>query len=126
LRNSWKFRAAALAALTFVSLSAQWTSAQERMSDNDVENTMKNLKEDSRRFQSSFNSAISKSSIRKTSLEKDDKALVKSFQAQTETMLKYFQDHKKAETTLPGVLSMAKQIDAIFASASLGGSAPSD
>jgi hypothetical protein len=49
---------AALAALTFVSLPAPWVSAQERMSDNDDENTMKNLKEDSKRFQSSFNSEV--------------------------------------------------------------------
>jgi hypothetical protein len=34
------------------------------MSDNDIENVMKNLKEVSKRFQSSFNSTIFKSTIR--------------------------------------------------------------
>jgi ABC-type enterochelin transport system substrate-binding protein len=95
------------------------------MSDNDIENVMKNLKEVSKRFQSSFNSTISKSTIRKTSQEKDDKALVQSFRNQTEQMLKIFQDKHKADTTLPGVLSTAKQIDDVFASVHLGRSAAS-
>jgi hypothetical protein len=53
--------------------------AQERLSDKDVETQMKNLKEDSKKFRSSFNSAIGKSTVRKTSREKDAKALVERF-----------------------------------------------
>jgi hypothetical protein len=57
--------------------------AQTRMNDEDVERTMKNLKEDSQRFQSTFNSAISKSTVRKTSQEREYKNIVKTFRDQT-------------------------------------------
>jgi len=40
-------------------------SAQGRMSDKDVEKVMDNLQEDAKRFRSSFDSAIGKSTIRK-------------------------------------------------------------
>jgi hypothetical protein len=96
------------------------------MSDRDIENIMKNLKNDSKRFESSFNSAISKSTIRKTTQEKNDKDLVKSFQDQTEKMLNIFQDKRTADTTLPGVLTAAKQIDDIFIDVHLNGSVKSD
>ena len=126
MSNSRKYQTAALTACSLLFLLVQLSFAQQRLSDNDVESTMKNLKEDSKRFQSSFNSAISKSTIRKTSQEKDAKALVKSFQSQTETMLSVFQDKKKADTTLPGVMAAAKQIDGILSSVSLGGTAAAD
>jgi hypothetical protein len=124
--NSRKYPEAALTVFALVFFLVQLSSAQQRMSDKDVESTMKNLKEDSKRFQSSFNSAISKSTIRKTSQEKDAKALVKSFQNQTQTMLIMFQNKKKADTTLPGVLGTARQIDGILSSVSLGGTTVSD
>jgi hypothetical protein len=95
-------------------------SAQTRMNDEDVERTMKNLKEDSQRFQSTFNSAISKSTIRKTSQEREYKNLVKTFRDQTEAMLNAFQDRKRADTTLPGVLDTAKRIDGVLGSVQLG------
>lgn len=126
MRNAWKIRTAILVLASLTLLFVQPGFAQQRMSDHDIENLMKNLKEDTQRFQSSFNSAISKSTIRKTSQEKEDKALVKSFRNQTETMLNIFQSKRKADTTLPGVLSTAKQIDAVFANVHLGGTAASD
>jgi hypothetical protein len=126
MSNSRKYQVAAITVFSLVFLLVQLSSAQQRLSDKDVESTMKNLKEDSKRFQSSFNSAVSKSTIRKTSQEKDAKALVKSFQSQTETMLNVFQDRTKADTTLPGVLGTAKQIDGIVSSVSLGGTTVSD
>jgi hypothetical protein len=126
VRFSVSVLVAVLAAYAFIFLLAPSGLGQQRMTDKDIENTMKNLKEDSKRFQSSFNSAISKSTIRKTSQEKDDKALVKTFRTQTETMLKVFQDKKKADTTLPGVMSSASNIDRIFANVSISGSAKAD
>jgi uncharacterized membrane protein YhiD involved in acid resistance len=121
-----KYQVAALAIFSLVFLLVPLSSAQQRLSDKDVESTMKNLREDSKRFQSSFNSSISKSTIRKTSQEKDAKALVKTFQSQTETMLHVFQDKKKADATLPGALGTAKQIDGVLSSVSLGGTTVSD
>jgi hypothetical protein len=126
VRFSLRVMAVVLAAYASIFLVVPSSYAQQRMTDKDIENTMKNLKEDSKRFQSSFNSAISKSTIRKTSQEKDDKAQVKTFRTQTESMLKVFQDKKKADTTLPGVMSSASNIDRIFANVSMGGSASAD
>jgi CRISPR/Cas system-associated endonuclease Cas3-HD len=121
LRNFLKYRMVGLAALSLLFLLGHASSAQQRMTDKDIENTMKNLKEDSKRFQSSFNSSIAKSTIRKTSQEKDARGLVKSFEAQTETMLKVFQNSKKADTTLPGVLTSADQIDVVLKNVTLHG-----
>ena len=53
----------------FVTLSlicAASLSAQPRLSDKDVLRHMKNLKDDAKKFRSSFNSALSESTIRKT------------------------------------------------------------
>ena len=124
--NRSKAKGAAVCALAVLFFLARPSFAQERMSDRDVENVMKNLKNDSKRFESSFNSAISKSTIRKTTQEKTDKEIVKSFQDQTETMLNVFQDKRTADTALPIVLNSAKQVDAIFIDVQVGGSAKSD
>jgi hypothetical protein len=123
-RSKATFFAACVLSVLFLLVQSSFT--QQRMSDRDIENIMKNLKNDSKRFESSFNSAISKSTIRNTSQEKTDKELVKSFQDQTENMLNIFQDKRTADTTLPGVLGLVPQIDALFVDVHLGGSAKSD
>jgi hypothetical protein len=86
-------------------------SAQTRMTDKDIVNLMKNLVQDTKQFQSLYNPAISKSTIRKTSQEKDAKAVVQSFRNQTVSMLQTFQSKKKADTTLPIVLDSSQKID---------------
>lgn len=95
--------------------------AQERMTDKDVQKTMENLKGDAKRFRSDFNSAVGKSTIRKTSREKDAKKLVEQFQKQTEGMLKHFKDKKKADAELATVLSSAGQIDKVLTETPMGG-----
>lgn len=110
-----------LAALSLLFLLGQASSAQQRMTDKDIESTMKNLKEDAKRFQSSFKSSLSKSTIRNTSQQKDANGLAKSFETQSETMLKVFQNSKKADTTLPGVLTSADQLDVVMKTVMLDG-----
>jgi hypothetical protein len=95
-------------------------SAQTRLSDKDIEHMMNNLKDDAKSFRSTFNHAVSKSTIRKTSQEKDAKTLVQSFQTQTEGMLRQFQSSKKADTTLPVVLQSASEIEKIRRDVALG------
>jgi hypothetical protein len=97
-------------------------SAQTRMTDKDVVNLMKNLVQDTKQFQSLFNSAISKSTIRKTSQEKDAKATVQLFRNQTGSMLQIFQSKKKADTTLPSVLDSSQKIDKWLADVPLNSS----
>jgi hypothetical protein len=126
LRNPIRTTAAALLALTFALLFAQPSLAQHRMSDRDIETLMKNLKQDGKKFQSSFDSSISKSAVRKTSQEKIYKDLVKSFNAQADTMLSVFQSKHTADSTLPGVLSTARQIDDVFLDYQIPGNAKAD
>jgi hypothetical protein len=102
--------------IVVMGLLCLWTAnAQERMSDKDVETQMNNLREDSKKFRSSFNSAVGKSTVRKTSREKDAKALVERFGKDCEGMLNQFKCSKKAVTTLLSVLSAADQIDKFMA-----------
>src|SRR5215831_3098706 len=104
----------------FMTLAAPFVRGQLRMSDKDVEATMQNLKDDAEHFQSSFNSAIGKSTVRKTSQAKDDKALVKTFGQQTDSMHTIFKSSRKADTSLPGVLDSAQKIDKLLADVPLG------
>jgi hypothetical protein len=89
--------------------------AQDRMSDKDIQSLMKNLQQDSKKFQSKFNSDIQKSPIRNTSEEKDSKTLVKRFTDQTHGMLNQFKQTKNADQALPVVLDSAGKIDKLLA-----------
>jgi hypothetical protein len=92
----------------------------QRMSDKDVERMMTNLRNDSKRFGDAFNSAIGKSTIRKTQQEKDAKALIKTFQSQTNAMLTQFKTNKQAEPALSGAKDSAGRIEKILADVPLG------
>ncbi len=56
-------------------------SAQTRLSDKDVQQHMKNLKYDAKKFRCSFNRALPKSAIGKTTQEKDAKTLAPNIEA---------------------------------------------
>jgi hypothetical protein len=99
--------------------------AQARLSDKDLEHMMNNLRDDAKNFRPTFNRAVSKSTIRKTSQEKDAKTLVQSFQNQTAGMLRQFQSTKKVDTTLPVVLQSARDIEKIKSDVALGPSVDS-
>jgi hypothetical protein len=80
------------------------------MNDKDVEALLNNLKSDTKAFRSNFNSAVGKSSIRKTSQEKDAKTLVQNFQIQTETLLSAFTKNKTSDQ-VQAMVTNAEQID---------------
>ena len=69
--------ASALALLLIVGAGAVF--AQNRVSDKDLENLIRNLRDDAKSFRPVFESALKKSSIRKTSEEKDAKKLAEQF-----------------------------------------------
>ena len=91
---------------------AQVVAAQapSRLNDKDLEALMNNLKDDAKAFRPRFDSAIKKSTIRKTSQAKDAQNLASSFQKQTETLLNEFKKSKKGDS-VPTVLNTASQID---------------
>lgn len=120
LIKSSYFKAALLSSIAVATaITFSVANAQQRMTDKDVENTMKNLQEDAKKFRSSFDSAIGKSTIRKTSQEKEAKTLVKRFQDETKNMLSHFKSTKRADADLPVVNQTASQIDKLLSGITL-------
>lgn len=108
-------------ALGIIALTvAPFAKAQSRVSDKDVASLMGNLKDDVKSFRPKFNDAVHKSSIRKTSKEKDAKALAERLQKETEAMQNQFKKTKKGDTELRVVMSTASQIDELVSSLQLG------
>ena len=92
---------------------ASTAQAQSRISDKDVERLMGNLHDDVKAFRSPFDAALKKSSIRKTSQEKDAKNLAKQFEKQTGDMLSTFKKNKKGDDAFRTVNSTYEQLDGI-------------
>jgi hypothetical protein len=86
----------------------------------DLERMMTNLRNDAKRLGDAFNPAIGKSTIRKTQQEKEGKALVKTFEEQTNKMLDQFKQNKQAEPALTSVRDSARQIEKLLADVPLG------
>ena len=97
--------------LCMLAIAGIFANAQGRLSDKDIENLMGNVKDDVKSFRPNFNSAISKSSIRKTSREKDAKNLVASLEKKTEAMRNTFRQTKKGEDNVRDVVATAQQVD---------------
>jgi len=93
---------------------------QNRLSDKDVEQLMNNTYQDAKKFQSMFNQSVSKSTIRKTSQEKDAKKLVDTFQKGTKDLKEHFKDTKKSDPYLQNTLDNARQIEKIMHDVQLG------
>jgi hypothetical protein len=94
--------------------------AQSRINDKDLENLMRNLKDDAKSFRPAFESDLKKSTIRKTSREKDARELAARLEKQSDSMLNHFKSTKKADADLPAVRSTAQQIDAVVRQLNLG------
>ena len=103
-----------------------FTQAQQRLSDKDVETLFNNLKSDANKFRSSFNSAVGKSTIRKTSQEKDAKNLVQQFKTECETTLNKFKRDRRVDTELPALLNTGSQIDKLLMATPMGDQANAD
>jgi len=106
----------ALFALVAPFFSVSPACGQTRLSDKDLEQRIKNLNEDIKKFRSSFNSSVSKTSIRKTTQEKDAKNLVANFQQQSNSLYQTFKKSKKGDPYLQNCLDSATQIDKLLQS----------
>ncbi|MBV9224955.1 MAG: hypothetical protein JOY85_13040, partial [Acidobacteriaceae bacterium] len=101
-------------------LTALVVSGQTRINDKDLENLMRNLKDDAKSFRSPFSSALKKSSIRKTSQAKDAENLAASFEKQTEALLNNFKETKQGDANLSTVQSTAQQLGTVVSRYQLG------
>ncbi|HEY4977955.1 MAG TPA: hypothetical protein VII25_02200 [Candidatus Acidoferrum sp.] len=117
ISRSTFIRAAVALLLSLTSFSS--AGAQARLSDKDLAQRIQNLNNDSKKFQSSFNNSISKSSIRKTSQEKDAKKLADNFTKSTKSLLDYFKKTKKSDPYLQNTLDYASQLDKLQSSVQL-------
>jgi hypothetical protein len=93
--------------------------AQGRLSDEDLQQLMQNLKDDAGPFRQNFANALKKSTIRGTSQEKDAKALVDTFAKQTNTALETFKHQQKADQQVVELVHTAGQIDPLVYSLQL-------
>jgi hypothetical protein len=105
-----------LAALLSVSRPAL---AQGRLSDKDLQRLMQNLKNDAQPFRHSFANALKKSTIRKTSREKDAQMLADTFAKQANSALETFKHNQKAEQAVTELVNTAAQIDPLVYSLQL-------
>jgi len=103
-------------ALVLVPLGASRLAAQTRLTDKDVEQRLKNIDDDTKKFRKSFDASLSKSPIRKTTQEKEAKNLALSFENQTKTLYDHFKQTKKADPYLQNTLDSATQLDKVFQS----------
>ena len=115
-RSSFLWAALVLAVSLF---GGSAVGAQGRLSDKDLEQRIKNLSNDAKKFQSSFNNAISKSSIRKTTQEKDAKKLADNFTKSTKSLYDYFKKARKSDPYLQNTLGYADQLDKLQSSVQL-------
>lgn len=101
--------------------TAALASGQGRLNDKDVEALMRNLKEDAKSFRPVFNSAVSKSTIRKTSREKQAKNTAESFEKKTAALADRFKKNKQAESYVQDVTVAARQLEVYIVDLRLGG-----
>ncbi len=94
-------------------------AAQGRLSDKDLQRLMQNLKDDAQPFRQSFANALKKSTIRKTSKEKDARMLADSFAKQANSALETFKHNQKAEPAVTELVHTAAQIDPLVYSLQL-------
>jgi hypothetical protein len=117
-----RYLIAFVALLSLVSVSrASAATPQNRMSDHDVQQRMKNLLADTNHFRKSFDTAIGKSIMRKTSQAKDAKQLVETFEGQMQDMLDNFRHSKKADPYLQSGIDTVPQIDKVINDAQITG-----
>jgi hypothetical protein len=105
--------------LIFFMAGLSGAQAQGRLSDKDLQRLMQNLKDDAQPFRQSFANALKKSSIRKTSKEKDARALVDTFAKQANQTLDMFKHGHKADDAVKELVHTAAQIDPLVYSLQL-------
>jgi hypothetical protein len=87
--------------------------------DKDLDRLITSMYDDAKKFRSSFNPSISKSTIRKTSQEKQSKRLVDQFVSDVAAMRSQYRKKKTVDATFPRVQTAAVQIDDLLHSVHL-------
>jgi hypothetical protein len=104
----------------FALLQPPSAQAQVRVNDHDMEALMRNLRDDAKAFRPEFDSAVRKSTIRKTSQERDARDQAKAFERQTDMLLDHFKKTRHGQREFSGVMATAEQLDANVNTLTLG------
>jgi uncharacterized protein with gpF-like domain len=100
--------------LALVALFSLRTTAQEPISNKDLEQLIKSLYSDAKTFRSMFDSALDKSEYHKSVQEKDAKLYAEAFQNQTKNMLDNVKKTGKPAPFIDACLDNAAKIDSVF------------
>ena len=106
--------------LSFLVVAPRAAYSQSRLSDKDIDTTLKNIQEDTKQFRDTFNSALKKSTVRKTSQEKDARDMIKTFEQQLDSTRHYFKDKHQVGDHLSALVASRDKIDSFLHSVSLG------
>jgi hypothetical protein len=104
----------------FAVLQAPSAQAQSRVNDKDMAALMRNLHQDAKAFRPEFDRAVQKSTIRKTSQEKDARKQVADFVQQAGDLRHRFKKDRKGQAEFANVINSAEQIDRTVNSLTLG------
>jgi hypothetical protein len=105
--------------LTVMLGADRFAAAQGRLSDKDLQRLMQNLKDDAQPFRQSFANALKKSTIRKTTQEKDARALADTFAKEANGALETFKHDQKADQQVVALVNTAARIDPLVYSLQL-------
>ena len=110
------YRKSILTVVCLLAIAGVWSVAQGqevpfRISDKQVEQSLKRLKKDSDKFRKDLDSALDRSRLDGTNREDDINAFVKNFDRATTSLHERFKDHKSVSADVQTVLDSAARID---------------
>ena len=101
-------------------LQTSSAQAQTRVNDKDMIAQMKNLHQDARSFRPLFDKAVHKSTIRRTSQERDARDMSLSFDRETEALVQKFKKNTNGGEQFRRVMGAAEPIDTVVHTVQLG------
>jgi hypothetical protein len=94
--------------------ASAFASAQGRVNDSDLQKMLENLRDDAKSFRHPYESALKKSTIRKTSAEKNTKALGETFERQTKAAVDEFKHDHHAGSQISGMFITAHGLNSVI------------
>ena len=101
-------------------LQTSSAQAQTRVNDQDMIAIMKNLHQDAHSFRPLFDKAVHKSTIRRTSQERDARDMSLSFDRETDVLIQSFKKNRNGGEQFRRVMEAAEPIDAVVHTVNLG------
>jgi hypothetical protein len=121
----------ALITVGLILITSGWTlvlgqDLPYRISDKEVEQNLKRLKEDTEKFRKSLDSSLDRSRLDGTNREDDINSFIKDFEHEASRLYDKFKDHKSVAADVESVLDRASRIDRFMVRQALTGRAARD